>query len=113
MRSTRRRQLEQSRRSWALPHGPFGPVTIHAGGAARLAPVEVSSGGTMGAGHPAHFHHAGPAEVETMSMTAFFDYLHDHAATTGLAKALAEAAMLRTTGARDLRLPARREQIAS
>jgi hypothetical protein len=35
-----------------------------------------------------------------MSMTGFFEYLHDHEATTDLAKALADAAMLRTSGAR-------------
>jgi hypothetical protein len=52
-------------------------------------------------------------DLEPMSMTAFFDYLHDHAATTDLAKALAEAAMLRTTGARAVRHPAAREKMAS
>ena len=42
-----------------------------------------------------------------MSMTEFFDYLDDHTATTDLAKALAEAAMLRTTGARRPSCPRR------
>ena len=48
-----------------------------------------------------------------MSMTAFFEYLHDHAATTDLAKALADAAMLRTTGARPARVASGRARIAS
>jgi len=34
-----------------------------------------------------------------MSMTEFFEYLHDHQATTDLAKAFADIVMLRTTGA--------------
>jgi len=36
-------------------------------------------------------------------MTEFFEYLHDHQATTDLAKALADIAMLRTSGARPVR----------
>lgn len=46
-----------------------------------------------------------------MSMTAFFGYLHDHEATNDLAKALADVALLRTTGARPVR--ARHERMAS
>jgi len=48
-----------------------------------------------------------------MSMTAFFEYLHDHQATTDLAKALADMAMLRTSGARANRVPSIHERIAS
>jgi hypothetical protein len=48
-----------------------------------------------------------------MSVTAFFDYLHEHDATTGLAKALGEVVMLRTCGARRDALPARHERLAS
>jgi hypothetical protein len=47
------------------------------------------------------------------SMTAFFEYLHDHKGTTELAKALASVAMLRTTGARPVRVPGEQQRIAS
>jgi hypothetical protein len=48
-----------------------------------------------------------------MSVTAFFDYLHEHDATTEMAKALGEVVMLRTCGARsDTRDPSR-ERLAS
>jgi hypothetical protein len=46
-------------------------------------------------------------------MTAFFEYLDHHAATTDLAKALADVVMLRTSGARSGPLPSTREQVAS
>ena len=39
-----------------------------------------------------------PAD-RSLSMPEFFEYLHDHSATTELAKALAEVTMLRTCGA--------------
>jgi hypothetical protein len=48
-----------------------------------------------------------------MSMTAFFEYLHDHTTTTELAKALAEVVMLRTSGVQPGGVPSAREQIAS
>jgi hypothetical protein len=35
-----------------------------------------------------------------MSVTAFFDYLHEHDATTALAQTLGQIVMLRTCGAR-------------
>jgi hypothetical protein len=38
----------------------------------------------------------------SMSMTTFFEYLHDHPATGDLAKALGEVVMLRTCGARPI-----------
>jgi len=46
-------------------------------------------------------------------MTEFFNYLHDHEATTDLAKALAEADMLRTTGARPAHAASGRARKAS
>jgi hypothetical protein len=42
--------------------------------------------------------HATP--ISQMSVTAFFDYLHEHDATTNLSRALGEIVMLRTCGAR-------------
>jgi hypothetical protein len=51
--------------------------------------------------------------TSSMSVPAFFDYLHDHDATTDLAKALGEVVMLRTCGARrDVRTPSS-ERLAS
>jgi len=47
----------------------------------------------------------GPIADPSLSMTTFFGYLHDHESTTDLAKALADVAMLRTTGARPRRVP--------
>jgi len=82
---TRRRQLQQSRRRRAaLPRGPFGRVEGDA-----------------------------PAVDRSMSMTGFFEYLHDHEATTDLAKALADVAMLRTSGARPALCTSGHERIAS
>jgi hypothetical protein len=57
-----------------------------------------------------------PAQVgddRSRSMTAYFAYLHDHEATTDLAKALAAATMLRTTGAGQVRVPMSPARIAS
>ena len=48
-----------------------------------------------------------------MSMPAFFDYLHDHTATTELAKALAEVAMRKTCGAGPVRAASPRARLAS
>ena len=49
-----------------------------------------------------------PAD-RSMSMSQFFGYLHDHSATTELAKALADVTMLRTCGAAPIaRVPAPR-----
>jgi len=48
-----------------------------------------------------------------MSMTAFFEYLHHHEATGELAQALAHAAMLRTTGARPVRVGSDQQRMAS
>jgi hypothetical protein len=45
-------------------------------------------------------HRPEPKTIEPMSVTAFFGYLHEHDATTDLAKALGEVVMLRTCGAR-------------
>jgi hypothetical protein len=84
-RHTRRGQLEESRRRRAaLPRGPFGRVGVH-----------------------------GPTADQAMSMTGFFEYLHDHEATTDLAKALADAAMLRTSGARPAPGHSDHERVAS
>jgi len=95
---TRRRQLEPSRQGRAAAsHGPFGPVKIHARTAEQLAHADISR----------------PTADRSMSMTAFFEYLHDHQATTDLAKALADMAMLRTSGARANRVPSIHERIAS
>jgi hypothetical protein len=46
-------------------------------------------------------------------MTAFFEYLHDHDATTDLAKALADVAMLRAIGARRVGVDSNFKRIAS
>ena len=44
-----------------------------------------------------------------MSVTGFFDYLHEHNATTDLAKALGEVVMLQSCGVRrNVRTPDRR-----
>jgi hypothetical protein len=40
------------------------------------------------------------ASSSPMSVTAFFDYLHEHDATTALAQAIGQVVMLRTCGAR-------------
>jgi hypothetical protein len=48
-----------------------------------------------------------------MSVAAFFDYLHEHDATTDLAKALGETVMLRTCGARRDAPRPNRERLAS
>jgi hypothetical protein len=48
-----------------------------------------------------------------MSVTAFFDFLGDHDATTGLAKALGEIVMLRTCGARRAEARVGRKRLAS
>ena len=113
-RSTRRRQLEQSPRSWAvLPHGPFGPVKIHATTAGRLIGADASACSPARADDRPNLNQPVRMEPESLSMTAFFEYMHDHAATTDLSKALADAVMLRTSGARSLPFPSTREQIAS
>jgi hypothetical protein len=49
----------------------------------------------------------------SMSVRAFFDYLHEHGATTDLAKALGEIVMLRSCGARPAERTAPRERLAS
>ena len=65
------------------------------------------------ADYRSELNHPGRMELQSLSMPAFFEYLHDHAATTDLAKALADVVMLRTSGARQVPLPSTREQIAS
>jgi hypothetical protein len=54
-----------------------------------------------------------PNATDSMSVTAFFDYLGEHNATTGLAKALGEIVMLRTCGARRADTRVGRERLAS
>jgi len=99
--STRRRQLEQSQRGWvAFPRGPFGPVKIQAVTADQLVRAEVSACEAARATFVPELGHLGCSPDRSMSMTAFFEYLHDHKATTDLARALADVTMLRTTGAR-------------
>jgi hypothetical protein len=56
---------------------------------------------------------AAPHGDPAMSMTAFFEYLHHHEATGELAQALAHAAMLRTTGARPVRVGSDQQRMAS
>ena len=101
---TRRRQLSESPRIWMTsPHGPFDPVRIQAPTAAELLHADSAAYGAPRAVGVHEPNHSGPVNDRLLSMTAFFEYLHDHAATTDLAKALAEVAMLRTTGARPAR----------
>jgi hypothetical protein len=112
--STRRRQLEQSPRGWAAPsHGPFGPVRIHALSAEQLAHADVSTIGAATVTYVPDVDNSGPTTARSMSMTPFFEYLHDHEATTDLAKALADVSMLRTSGARPVRVRSNHERIAS
>ncbi len=54
-----------------------------------------------------------PTVSDSMSVTAFFDYLHEHNATTDLAKALGEVVMLQSCGARRNVRTANRERLAS
>ena len=82
---TRRHRMHSPHGCVASPQGPVGHVIIQA---------------------PA-------GDDRSMSMTAYFAYLHDHEATTDLAKALAAAAMLRTTGAGQVRVPMSQARIAS
>ena len=51
--------------------------------------------------------------MNRLSMTAFFEYLQDHTASTDLAKALGEVVMLRTSGAKPVHSSSDREQVAS
>lgn len=112
--STRRRQEDQSLRGWAvLPRGPFGPVKIQAVTAEQLAYADVSSCRAATATAVSEVDRSGPIAHRSMSMTAFFEYLHDHEATTDLAKALADAAMLRTIGARPFHVRSNQRRIAS
>jgi hypothetical protein len=48
-----------------------------------------------------------------MSVPAFFDYLHEHNATTDLAKALGEVVMLQSCGARRNVRTSNRDRLAS
>ena len=112
--STRRRQLERSQRSWAaLPHGPFDLVTIHAPTAEQLVRGGVSTSSPARADDEHELDHSGRTADRSMSMTAFFEYLDDHDATTELARALADVAMLRTIGARPVPSRSNHERIAS
>jgi hypothetical protein len=111
---TRRRQLEQSQRSWvALPHGPFGPVKVHAPTAEQLAYVDVRTSRAARADYEPERDHSGRTTDRSMTMTAFFEYLHDHEATTELAKALADVAMHRTCSARPVPSRSSHERFAS
>ena len=107
--STRRRQLEQSQRGWAAAaQGPFGPVKVCAPTAEQLAYGGVSM---SRADHAAELEHSGSTTDRSM-MTAFFEYLHDHEATTDLAKILAEMAMLCANGARPVGIRVDRVRVA-
>jgi hypothetical protein len=100
-KSTRRRQLEESQRGLAaLPHGPFGRVKVDAPTAEQLA-------------HGAERGHSGRTAVGSMSMTEFFEYLHDHEATTELAQALADVAMRGTCSSRPVPGRSKHARIAS
>ena len=111
---TRRRQLSESPRIWMTsPHGPFDPVRIQAPTAAELLHADSAAYGAPRAVGVHEPNHSGPVNDRLLSMTAFFEYLHDHEATTDLAKALADAAMLRTIGARPFQVRANQGRIAS
>jgi len=102
--STRRRRLEQSQRGWAVvPRGPFGPVKIRALTAQQCGRTGLSAGPAPRSSGVAELGRSGSAHDRSVNMTEFFEYLHDHQATTDLAKALADIAMLRTSGARPVR----------
>jgi len=112
-RSTRRQRLEQSHRGWVAPPRPFGAVKIRALTARRLERADVSARGAARTDNLAELERGGGTKDRSMSMTAFFEYLHDHQATTDLAKALADVAMLRTSGARRVRPLSDHERMAS
>lgn len=110
--STRRRRLEQSRRGWdAPPRGPFGPVRIQAQTAERLEHPDASGADWLDPTTRENQTSRG-ATMNRLSITAFFEYLQDHNATTDLAKALGEVVMLRTSGAMPI-ASSDRAQIAS
>lgn len=112
--STRRRRLEQSQRGWAvLPRGPFGPVKIRALAAQQCWQTDISAGPTPRGNKLAGLGQSGGTKDRSMSMTEYFAYLHDHQATTDLAKAFAEIVMLRTSGAGPVRARSDHERMAS